>query len=120
MQNPKQPPPPTRLARRKARKQLTDAEREARRLARRKAREQRYAAVRADRVGGFYVFEELGPAWGFWWSRDHVRRMVKQLRFPAPHETSPGRIGWSHEDLVRHRDQLAGRVSYQPTAGEAT
>jgi hypothetical protein len=128
MQNPKQPPPSTRLARRKAREELSDDEREARRLARRKAREQRYAAVRADRVGGFYVYEELGPAWGIWYSRDHLRRLCNDDKFPKPSVLqwtkrkdgthTPARIGWAHEALECHREEVIAKCTTEPGSPE--
>jgi hypothetical protein len=69
--------------------------------------------VRADRIGGVYIFEELGPAWGIWYSRDHLRRLCKEGKFPEPIPTSfrkdgtSNRIAWRHEDLAHHRDELA-------------
>ncbi len=44
-------------------------------------------------------FRDLRPEKRIYYSRDHVRRMVREGRFPRPIALSPHRIAWKESDI---------------------
>ncbi len=44
-------------------------------------------------------FADLKSSKGIAYSRDHLRRMVKEGRFPAPVPLSEARIAWRESDI---------------------
>jgi predicted DNA-binding transcriptional regulator AlpA len=61
------------------------------------------------------AFEQLA-AQGVPWTREHIRRLVKEGKFPAPvviswrtwpdGRTVPSRIGWRYHDIRTWREAL--------------
>ena len=64
------------------------------------------------------TFKELGPLYGIWFCRTHLRRLMYEpeyahVGFPKAVQVSTGRIGWYEHEID---DFLKNRPRREPTA----
>jgi prophage regulatory protein len=53
------------------------------------------------------IYQELGPKKGIRYSREHVRRLVKAKKFPAPVKTGKRSVAWLEDEVDEHVAQMA-------------
>jgi prophage regulatory protein len=57
-------------------------------------------------------YNELGPQKGIRYSREHLRRLVKMRKFPAPMRLSDHKIAWIDSEIDEYvRDKADSRVA---------
>jgi predicted DNA-binding transcriptional regulator AlpA len=62
------------------------------------------------------IYEELGPRKGVRYTRQHLRRKIKNKTWPAPVQLGGNRIAWIEDEIDEHIRNLPRAISASGSA----